>query len=248
MSRIAGSTPFRKAKNIRRVGLSRSRLVGMSGLVDDLFTTVQDAAGMIYSGESSSTPTKTSGTAASSASGTAAAASGTASGTSTATGPAITGVRNIQNTLLGFQISIGSSGADGTWGPCTAQGVRTAVTRLGRAEVVRLFGEDVVRRAETESGRCGSSSSTGPSTTPGAPATAQDALDTVSSGTGTGLSALLSRLVGGAASSPLQQILPRTTTSPLTDPLFLGLIALGIVGGVVGYTAWKKSKSINKGK
>ena len=226
MASLTSKHTFNRAKNMRTQGMSKARVVPDHGWYD-----------MGMSGDGGSL-TKTSTT------------TTTPSTTTPASGsqPGVLGAQGIaavQRGLVGAGFTVGASGVDGVFGPCTANAIRAFAMRNGDAQALTLFGTALMQRARAETRTCvvsGGGGGGGSGSGGGGGSTPEDTSggETPPAPPGGGLD------IGGAISrvlEPLTNIIPLQRQASLTDPLFLGLIALGIVGSVVGYTVWKKMKT-----
>jgi hypothetical protein len=71
------------------------------------------------------------------------------------------GIEAVQRGLIGAGISVGPTGADGEWGPCTAQAIRTFASQYGEQQALVLFGSALLSRARSTTGACGGGGSGG---------------------------------------------------------------------------------------
>jgi len=63
-------------------------------------------------------------------------------------------VNTAQRTLQAAGFNLGSTGVDGTWGPCTAAALRAYLAQHGEQAAVHTFGSTLVGRARSTTGTC----------------------------------------------------------------------------------------------
>lgn len=120
----------------------------------------------------------------------------------------------VQTALIGAGISVGRTGADGVWGPCTAQGLRRYIETYGITQAQQTFGSALCSRAQSTTGSCASGTAPGGGGGGGAP--------------GGGAAPGGSTPGGGALTSTIWGNISANLSNPVVWIGGIGLIAAGI--------------------
>ena len=264
-NRMTGRHPFKTGKNIRVQGMSGTRVQaldgcsscggsspshragpsgpGMSGMLEDLLG-IMSPASVAVAGAVGSAAKPSPGTPFTPTSPIAAQMREEAiAGAPLPTGASLS-ITQLQTLLRSVECNPGT--IDGVWGPRTSSAVRCFISRGGRVTAAHALGSRYVLRAERDA-RSGATrprpETPSPSTLPDLPGLpGLPSSGDIAPGGILDISGLLRQVgIGGAAGADRTSAL-----SFLADPVFLGLVGLGLVGGMVVY--YKVLKPKKKGK